>query len=468
MKKQVSLLVGIVAVGLLLILYFVLKSGGETKTPAVSETEQEVNKLIDLDSSDIQEFRIIWPDETVNAKKIEGEWTLLTDLPIDYNPDDVQFLTYSMMYIVSDRVVEDNPSDPAKYGLDPDKVRIEIKAPDTTYTIHIGNHAPSGSFYYVRINDDSAVHTVANYTIVALLKRVNDFRLKELPEIDLNNPVYMKISGPGRETIEIEAGDLALDYSIHTSFIMKQPFVDYGAVYDQFQIRTEDINQPIPILEFVEDNPKDLQKYGLKTPSIIWDYIDQNGEELHLLIGNHIDKTIYCMQKGKNSVFTIGDEILPALQVTSIDILDKFLCLVNILYVDHVDITLPGKTYTLDISRTPLGTNDAAGNPEYDEVFMLNGKPIEEEYFRDLYQNVIGFRIDGRLDEQVKLVDPEVVIHYDLNLETRKSIELKLQSYNRDYYVPIQEGRNPQFIVSKYQVRRVESLLDRFAAGIFE
>ena len=92
-------------------------------------------------------------------------------------------------------------------------------------------------------------------------------------------------------------------------------------------------------------------------------------------------------------------------------ILSTFISIYNIETVDRIDIDISGKPYTMEIKREV--TTDSEGNEETKASYYYNGKEVEEDTFKDVYQVMIGAKFDTQLKEEVSLkeLDPFLPYH---------------------------------------------------------
>jgi hypothetical protein len=117
----------------------------------------------------------------------------------------------------------------------------------------------------------------------------------------------------------------------------------------------------------------------------------------------------------------------------------------------------------MGITRTAKKA-DKAGDPDLVvATYAVDGKSVEEETFKNLYQAVIGLQIEGEVTHAVP-DRPAVTVLYTLNKGLAKTVTIDFAPYNRDFYAIFVNGANA-FALTNGQVGRMLEKLDRVLKG---
>src|SRR5690606_16942367 len=112
--------------------------------------------------------------------------------------------------------------------------------------------------------------------------------------------------------------------------------------------------------------------------------------EFKLLVGNKDDNGYYYVKTDKsNAVYTMAEKnINTMLEIDTFNYISKFVSIHNIEHIDKVDITVNGKSYTMEIQREKVKNEE--GEEETEATYYFNGSVVDEDDFKDIYQAIIA------------------------------------------------------------------------------
>src|SRR5206468_5852131 len=160
-------------------------------------------KLVDIPSGQIKSIALKKKDgSTVEVEKTKDKWTIAAPAQYSADQDAVSSMTSSLSPITADSVVEDKPTDVAKYGLNAPTLTVTVGENNgKSQAIYFGDDVPAGSLVYVRVGSDPKVYAVASSTKTSLDKGVNDLRDKRLLTFDSNNLTRVELVS-GKSDVE--------------------------------------------------------------------------------------------------------------------------------------------------------------------------------------------------------------------------------------------------------------------------
>ncbi|MBV9613111.1 MAG: DUF4340 domain-containing protein [Acidobacteriaceae bacterium] len=155
---------------------------------ATTTTTPAAPKLADIPSGQIKEIDLAKKGgATLTLERQNGKWEITSPDKLPADQDAASTLAGALSPVTADSVIEDNPSDVSKYGLN---------APTLTVTVHetngksdqlyFGDDVPAGSLVYTRVGSDRKVYAISSATKTSLDKTANDLRDKRLLTFNSN------------------------------------------------------------------------------------------------------------------------------------------------------------------------------------------------------------------------------------------------------------------------------------------
>ena len=225
----------------------------------------------------------------------------------------------------------------------------------------------------------------------------------------------------------------------------------------------------ITISSYVGNVSEENNPYGMDS-AIRLTARDANDVELSFLIGNKADATnsYICIDETGDVYLTQSSLVEFARTLTVAGIVDRFANIINIKYVDGLDVTTPDGKYELKIERVP--ELDEEGNQKVDdngkdiinEVYYFNGEETDGDAFKKLYQEVIGILVNGVNDDYNVEGDAVVTVTYHLNVAPGE-LTVEYVENDRDTYAVRRDG-NTYFYVSKSKINAMLEALTSYEA----
>jgi hypothetical protein len=185
MKPRNLLIAAVLLAALSGVVWWAKKHPQANSTSASSTTSP---KLADIPDAQIQSIDLKKRDAAaVNLQRQGGKWVITAPESYAADQDAASSVASSLTAVTADSVVEDNPTDPGKYGL---------KTPSLTVTVHekggktaeilFGDDVPAGSLVYARMDSSPKVYAVSSSVKTSFDKGINDLRDKRLLTFDSN------------------------------------------------------------------------------------------------------------------------------------------------------------------------------------------------------------------------------------------------------------------------------------------
>ena len=145
-------------------------------------------KVLALKDGDLKQIEIDHRggESTVLKKNDAGQWQIVQPKPTPTDSGMVIGITGAVASLSSERVVDDNVTDLATYGLAPAVLTLKFDATGgKTTTLLVGEESPSGSVY-AKVEGDPRLFTISKSSKDSLDKSTKDLRDKRLLTFDTN------------------------------------------------------------------------------------------------------------------------------------------------------------------------------------------------------------------------------------------------------------------------------------------
>jgi len=453
MRLYKNALILVIILGLLTATYFLIKNmqKPEANNDDLNETPQTI-ELIKIDSKDIQQINLENFNGSVEFKLIDNKWVVVyPEGIVDFEQNMVDNIIDSISNLKAEKVIEEKTEQLWLYSLEePSQVIIKLKD-GTEKVLEIGSKTPTGDAYYAKLKDSLKVYSIDEYYAIPMLSGKNELLKKIIYTI---------------EQTDVNSISMEKDGNIYFNAIKKEeevwdltePIVneaDSGTI--GFMI---DSLLKVTIIDIVEDDAKDLSKYGLDVPSYAVEIGTAEGK-IKILLGDEKEKNseFYAKLAGENKVFTIGTANLGFLDIPLTEITERFVFLADIQKVTRLQVEFDGKTIVSDINTYPEDRDK--------DKFTVNGKDAtmmdedQNQPFRKFYGSVIGVTL-SEIDTTGKPTGKaEITFTYTIKGQAKNTVIEYIPKNEYSYYA-VKDGKYTGFVVEKKKFDEPEGLRDSY------
>ena len=236
-------------------LYFYEIKGGEQRQKA-KEAENQIWKL---ESNDIQQIDLIYPQEQITVVRSgDDKWKITDPRALDADADELNSIASAAADLRRESVVELTAPELAKFGLDPPQMELGVKTKDgKEYSLRFGKNNPTGSSSYASLSDDSQIFLVANHVANTFNKKLDDLRNHSI--------LSFKRWEADSLSLKSSRGNIRLFKEENRWFFegKEKWAADSTAVNDVLSALSDD-----KVKEFFDENPEDYEDLGLAKPLI--------------------------------------------------------------------------------------------------------------------------------------------------------------------------------------------------------
>lgn len=275
----------------------------ERKQPGTAEAEKAKGRLLPASAKEATDLSRAGSDPLSLAKKGE-EWELTSPVADRADRFSVSGLLDRLAEAEVTRWLEGPPA--AEMGLDAPKVTWTLQSASGKSTVELGAKAALDAGLYLRV--DGKVALVAASLEDALLRPLDDFRSKELLPVGSADVISFRYSAGGADRLAFSRQGDAWD--------LTAPFADAGDG-SKLESVIEDVCACV-VDSFVEDNPKEMARYGLE-PAAQEIRLTAKGAETLVRLGASVPGSdpakalVYAHASGRPTVFALSMNSLKSL-----------------------------------------------------------------------------------------------------------------------------------------------------------
>src|SRR5579863_5204520 len=180
-------------------------SNRQEKAKADKPAPDASPKILALKDADIRQIEITKNGEppTVVKKNDAGQWAITAPKPLAADQSSITSITSAVSSLSSDRVVDDNVTDLASYGLAPPVVTAKFTMADgKSSTLLLGENTPGGNDVYAKLDGDPRLFTTYSSSKETFNKSYKDLRDKRLMTFDKDKTSRMELAVAGQAPLE--------------------------------------------------------------------------------------------------------------------------------------------------------------------------------------------------------------------------------------------------------------------------
>lgn len=462
MKKAKKLYI-LLGVFLFICLMTYLVSRQEEQKEKIKNSDEVILKI---DKSDVEKLSWEIDSTKLSFHKKDGTWVYEKDKDFPVNDEKIenlleQFESFGVSFEI------EKVKDYGQYGLKNPAGTIQIETKDKTYDISIGDFSNMDSERYVSIGDGN-VYLVKEDPLDSFSIELKDLlQNDEIP--DLSETKEIQFEGTEEEQIVYEEESSKTYCSDDVYFLQKgnkqlpldtkrvQAYLDIvtNLSFGQYmtyhatdeELKTYGLDQPDLTMtmeyEVQEEETKDSDNKKVKASEFVL-HIARDPEEKKSSDDEEEEITAYARVGESNIIYKIAGEDYEALMKASYnDLRHQKVFTADSDKIQSVDITLDGKTYTLD---TKLEKEEI--------VWYYNDKKINGDDFKTA---LYGLETAKFTDEQPSEKE-EISLTVHLEDKNYPEVKVELYRYNGNNCLAVLDGEPIALVAREHVVDLVEAV----------
>ena len=339
----------------------------------------------------------------------------------------------------------DGEYDPADYGLSQPRITVTLQstAGDQIQELQIGSDARTPGRIYVASSEHHAVYAVNKEIYTKLNRTVFDLRDKRV--IDFQRTATHRFTIRQEDSEIVCQKDADGEWEITAPVALK---ADKEAVDDLlFGV------DALRVVAFVDDQPKNLQPYGLDSPSIEVSFMVPNTEPAVLLVGKMKGDNIYVKAQNAEPVFLVKKTLLDLVGMGVAGLRNK-----QILDFDSdaaAKIVL--KHGDVNLTCQKQGTNWRLTHPVQE--------PAKNGAIRSIIQQVNRLTVAAFLAVSPSITTagfdtPEIRLVVTLKDRTEHLLEIGKLADDRHHYGRLQNAQDTVFLLQKETAENLKKTVE--------
>ncbi|MGG1519862.1 DUF4340 domain-containing protein [Paenibacillus oryzisoli] len=163
------------------------------------EKKEEPKSLVALKQEEVQSLSVKTDAAQIELNRTDSGWDMKTPAAAPINSNQVDSWLDSFGLVTSEKVVEDQPSNLAEYGLDKPVSTFEVTLKDGTKKgILVGTALPIQGYSYAQVEGQQAVYQVSDQTLSSLAKAPVDFAETSPVKLESDKVQSVKLTWKGQ------------------------------------------------------------------------------------------------------------------------------------------------------------------------------------------------------------------------------------------------------------------------------
>lgn len=299
-----TIILVIVLAGLGGYIYFV-----DSKRPATGVEEKD--KVFTVEAEKLEELTVTSDGATTSLRKTDGVWKITAPVAVDADANEVSGLTTAIAGLEVNRVVDENATNLADYGLATPRIAIAFKAEGgATGELHIGDKSPTQSDMYAMKPGEKRVFLVPAFQETSLAKNTFALRDKRILHFDRDKTDSVEIAVPGAPVVQVARAG--------TDWVVKGPIQsrgDYSAI--------EALLTRLATASMTElTDPNSPETFGLESPTAVVT-VGAGSTRAALEIGAEREGKLYARDRARQIIFAVDPSLAADVKKGIDDLRDK-------------------------------------------------------------------------------------------------------------------------------------------------
>lgn len=278
-----------------------------------SKGKSQADRVFSGDFLTVNSITIEKKDGRVRVfRKSPEEWEIVEPLRTEADNGAVKSLVNRLQNLEFRRVVDENPTDLAKYGLADPEFRVEVKGGRAEDTIAIGNRGPIGSTLYLQKKSSPRILLVDSSLKSMVNKGLFDLRERRIISFERNQVEGINLAYPDRE-VKLVKKDL--------KWRMEKPAAYPADENEIDRLLTELIG--LKADRFVVEKLEDPARYGFLRPQLLVNLALKDNKTAAFRVGEKTEGGFYANRVGGDPVYLVDPQVLNKLNKNVNDLRDK-------------------------------------------------------------------------------------------------------------------------------------------------
>jgi Domain of unknown function (DUF4340) len=362
-----TIILVLVLAGLGAYIYFV-----ESERPAGGIEDRE--KVFAVEADQIEQVTVTAKGETTTLTKTDGVWKITAPVTADADSTQVSSLTTAISALEINRVLDENASNLAEFGLADPRIKVAFKAGGTSGEIHFGETTPTQGDMYAVKPGQPRVFLVAAHQETSLAKNTFDLRDKRVLHFDRDKIDTLELTQPGARPVQLaRAGN---EWTIKTPIEARG---DYSAIEGLVtRLSTASMTELV--------DPNSPESFGLEAPSATVT-VGTGSTRATLELGAEREGSLFARDRARQMIFKVESALATDLKKTAEELRDKDLFEFRTYNVVRLQVTRGADTY--EFQKVAGGEG---GADKWQRVVDGKATDVDTKAMEDFLSKLSGLR----------------------------------------------------------------------------
>jgi Domain of unknown function (DUF4340) len=372
----------------------------ESRKPS-TDTGEKKDKVFSVEADKIEEVTIKSESgDRTTLRKNGTEWQIVQ--PATGKPDssEVSGITSNLASLEVQRVIDENPSDVAEYGLTQPRVEVAFKTGGQERRLQIGKKTPPGTDLYAKLADQKRVFLIQSYLDTTFNRSTFDLRDKAALTVNRDNidAITVTTTTPARTLKVAKSGGewkLAEPIAARADFSAIENLVSRLSSLQMKSIAAPEIAK--------------AEEYGFDKPAATVT-IGTGSSQATLIVGKSSGEgAVYARDQARPMAFTIESSVLDELKKEPGDYRQKDLFDARSFNATRIEVTRGAETVALEKSKAK--NKDGKEEEKWRQV-APNSREVDQAKADSLISAATQARATSFVDspEKTGLEKPELVV----------------------------------------------------------
>jgi hypothetical protein len=282
----------------------------DSRRPDAPAAEEKA-KAFTVEADKIEELIVETPEgQTTRLKKGSGGWEMVEPSGTPADQTEATSIAQSLASLEVQRVIDENPSDLAQYGLADPKVEIGFRASGqkTASGLLLGDKTPTGGELYAKTPDSNRVFLIASYLDSTFNKTPFALRDKTVLKFEREKVTSLEITRPKDALAFTKEGT---DWNLTKPSRASGDYSVIEGVIGQIQ--------SAQMTALTSTDAKDLKQYGLDKPVVTATIVADGGSHTLEIGKPSPDGSVYARDTARPLVFTVSSALATELEKPAVD-----------------------------------------------------------------------------------------------------------------------------------------------------
>jgi hypothetical protein len=350
-----TIILVLVLAGLGAYIYFV-----ESERPAGSLADRE--NVFEVEATDITEITVTAQGDTTTLRKEGDQWRIVAPIAADADTVTASSVASTLASLEITRVVDENASDLAQYGLAEPRIRLTYKTSSgASGEIHIGDKNATGSDLFARTPGNNRVFLVPAWQETSLARSTFDLRDKRILHFDRDKADTIEIRREGQPAIVLKRS--GSDWRLEQPIAVRADYSAAEGLLTRLSSGT--------MTEIVEGESPEAT--GLADPRAVI-RVGAGSAQAAIEFGRDADGHVYARDPGRNMVFKVDERLYEDATKTVDDYRDKDVFEFRPFSALRIRITRGDETYEFQKTQAQ-GTGETGSSEKWQR--LVDGKPVD-------------------------------------------------------------------------------------------